>query len=153
MHRIPFEIFTESCIAHDGLLASFLGKKVSTILGLFNPSRPHPRDEWRKLLVQALPQKNDNSRNAIKTKTVLAKQPTCALTRVSLMASTRVKARNNRKLSGPVSRHDLVPFYSAIDRQCKCAGRSVPVGRNGNAIFKFEWSTWRNCNGGCYSFL
>jgi hypothetical protein len=33
MHRILFEIVTKSCIAHGGLLASFLGKKVSTNLG------------------------------------------------------------------------------------------------------------------------
>jgi hypothetical protein len=33
MHRIPLKIVTESCIAHVGLLASFLGKKVSTNLG------------------------------------------------------------------------------------------------------------------------
>jgi len=30
MHRIPFEIVTKSCFAHVGLLASLLGKKVST---------------------------------------------------------------------------------------------------------------------------
>jgi hypothetical protein len=33
MHRILFEIVTKSCIAQGGLLASFLGKKVSTNLG------------------------------------------------------------------------------------------------------------------------
>jgi len=33
MYRILFEIVTKSCIAHGGLLASFLGKKVSTNLG------------------------------------------------------------------------------------------------------------------------
>ena len=30
MHRIPFEIVTKPCFAHVGLLASLLGKKVST---------------------------------------------------------------------------------------------------------------------------
>ncbi|MEP1586707.1 MAG: hypothetical protein ABJR46_00005, partial [Tateyamaria sp.] len=33
MHRITLEIFTEIWLPHNGLLASKLGKKVSTILG------------------------------------------------------------------------------------------------------------------------
>ncbi len=33
MHRTPLKLVTKSCIAHDGLLASSLGKKVSTNLG------------------------------------------------------------------------------------------------------------------------
>ncbi len=32
------------------------------------------------------------------------------------MGSTRAKARNNRKLSGPVLRRYMDPFYSAIDK-------------------------------------
>jgi len=36
MHRIPFEIVTELSFTHDSLLASLLGKKVSTILGASN---------------------------------------------------------------------------------------------------------------------
>ncbi|MEO0668230.1 MAG: hypothetical protein AAFZ99_09975, partial [Pseudomonadota bacterium] len=33
MHRITLEIFTEIWLPHNGLLASKLGKKASTILG------------------------------------------------------------------------------------------------------------------------
>jgi len=40
MHRIALEIFTEIWFPHNGLLASKLGKKASTILGAIHLSSP-----------------------------------------------------------------------------------------------------------------
>ncbi|MFN3910735.1 hypothetical protein, partial [Hyphomonas sp.] len=38
-HRIPLEIVAETTFAHDGLLASNLGKKASTNLGAIQSSK------------------------------------------------------------------------------------------------------------------
>jgi len=46
---------------------------------------------------------------------MLAQGPACALARFSFVKSTRAKAQNNIKRSGPFLCRDLAHFYSAID--------------------------------------
>ena len=48
---------------------------------------------------------------------MLAQGPACALARFSFVKSTRAKAQNNIKRSGPFLCRDLAHFYSAIDKE------------------------------------
>ncbi|MEP4552723.1 MAG: hypothetical protein ABJZ82_02805, partial [Tateyamaria sp.] len=50
MHRITLEIFTEIWLPHNGLLASKLGKKVSTILGAIQSNDLAPLHDKRREL-------------------------------------------------------------------------------------------------------
>ncbi len=53
---------------------------------------------------------------------MLAQGPACALARFSFVKSTRAKAQNNIKRSGPFLCRDLAHFYSAIDTQDSANG-------------------------------
>ena len=59
--------------------------------------------------------KTDNNPPTIKDRKMLAQGPACALARFSFVKSTRAKAQNNIKRSGPFLCRDLAHFYSAID--------------------------------------
>jgi len=63
--------------------------------------------------------KTDNNPPTIKDRKMLAQGPACALARFSFVKSTRAKAQNNIKRSGPFLCRDLAHFYSAIDSAVK----------------------------------
>ena len=57
---------------------------------------------------------------------MLAQGPACALARFSFVKSTRAKAQNNIKRSGPFLCRDLAHFYSAIDTQHRPRHQGIP---------------------------
>ena len=55
------------------------------------------------------------------------------------MESTRAKAQNNFKLSGPILRRDLAPFYTAIDTLAEIA---KTVASGAHALLILDGAGW-----------